>query len=108
MTWEEARQQTIQQWENILQMIGTTDIKEFAQAVNTCTALCEKAQEEYEKEGKTGETRCYFCIRRWQGAQCPRIISDIIVSALEEDWGKVRSQVLQVLEDLQQLELPPE
>ncbi|HEY3285338.1 MAG TPA: hypothetical protein VGN26_23950 [Armatimonadota bacterium] len=108
MTWEEARQRTLDQWRRVGALATARDIKGFAHAVNTCTPLCEKAQDEAEREGLGEDSRCYFCLRLSPRSECRRIFSDLIVTALDGDWTAVQQQVDVVVKDLEAMRVPEE
>ncbi len=108
MTWEEARQEALRQWGRAGEQAAAHDMRGFAHAVNRCTALCDKAREECEREGVPATSRCYFCLHLSPHKHCQRIFTDLIVTALDGDWAAVESEVARILHDLRALRVPAE
>ncbi|HEX3130467.1 MAG TPA: hypothetical protein VH394_24230 [Thermoanaerobaculia bacterium] len=79
MTWKEAQQGTIRQWEGIRDAIGRADTVELLTGINAVCDLCEKS----DQEAGTPIGRCDYCLFYRQFGGCREIsarLSELVVS----------------------------
>lgn len=79
MTWKEAQQGTIRQWENIRNAISRADTVELLTEINAVCDLCEKSEE----ESGTPIGRCDYCLFYQQFGGCREVsatLSELVVS----------------------------
>ena len=79
MTWQEAKDSTIQQWITIQSLIGRADTVELLTEINAVCDLCEKSDE----EAGTPFGRCDYCLFYRQFGGCREVsarLSELVVS----------------------------
>jgi hypothetical protein len=104
MTWNEAKQGTIRQWESIRDAIGRADTVELLTEINAACDLCEKS----DQEAGTPFGRCDSCLFLQQFGGCREVsarLSELVVSG---ELDEVRTIVDDMIHKTENLALPEE
>lgn len=102
MTWNEAREGTLKQWQAIHGMVGTADTVELLTEINAVTDLCEKSDD----VAGTGIGRCEYCLFYQQFEGCQGVSLRMSEAVVEKDWDKVRSLIDGMITRLRALDVP--
>jgi hypothetical protein len=93
MTWKEAQQGTIRQWETIRNAIGKADTVELLTEINAVCDLCEKS----EQEAGTPCGRCDYCLFYRQFGGCREVsarLSELVVSGELDEVSAIVEDVI--------------
>ncbi len=104
MIWKSARDETLDLWRGIRNMIDEPDELELLTEINALCALCEAANAE---EPKT-ITNCERCLAFQQFGGCRGVNLEMSLRVVDKDWGALRELVDRFIDHLKHLELPPE
>lgn len=104
MTWKEAKEGTLRQWEAIRDLIGTADTITLLTEINAVCDLCEKTDE----VAGTPYSRCDYCLFYQQFGGCREVsaqLSELVVSNQLKD---VRVLVDDMIRKTQEMKVPEE
>ncbi len=104
MTWNEAKQGTIRQWEAIRDAIGKADTVELLTEINAVCDLCEKSED----TAGTPIGRCDYCLFYQQFGGCSEVsgkLSELVVSG---ELDEVRALVDDMIRKTEVMALPEE
>jgi len=104
MTWQEARDQTLELWQKIRAMIDTPDELDLLTEVNAICALCDAANEQEPRD----LSRCERCLAFQQFGGCQQINLEMSERIVEKDWPALRELVDRFIHNLESLEMPAE
>lgn len=104
MTWKEAQQDTIRQWENIRDAIGKADTVELLTEINAVCDLCEKS----EQEAGTPYGRCNSCLFLQQFGGCREVSAKLSELVASGQLDEVRVLVDDMIHKTESLVLPVE
>lgn len=102
MSWEEAKDRTIEAWRSIRESLTDGDVVELLRQINSVTDLCEKAKEQ--SHGESG--RCDFCIAFQQFGGCMGISLRMSECAVDENKEELRRLMDQFVSQLESLQAP--
>ena len=102
MTWNEAREGTVRQWQAIRAMVGAADPVELLTEVNAICDLCEKSDE----VTGSGIGRCERCLFYQQFDGCKEVSARISLGIVEKDWQAVRALIDDMIAKLRVMEVP--
>lgn len=104
MTWQEAKDSTIQQWITIQSLIGCADTVELLTEINAVCDLCDKSEE----VAGTPIGRCQSCLFLQQFGGCREVsahLSELVVSG---QLDEVRALVEGMIRATRRLQVPEE
>lgn len=90
MTWKEAQESTIRQWEAIRDAIGTADTVTLLAEINAVCDLCEKSDE---VKGDAPFERCDYCLFYQQFGGCREVSARMSELVVEKRLAEVRALV---------------
>lgn len=104
MTWKEAKQGTIRQWEDIRNAIGRADTVELLTEINAVCDLCEKS----DQEAGTPYGRCDSCLFLQQFGGCREVSARLSELVVEGRLDEVRAIVDDMIRKTEALVVPEE
>jgi hypothetical protein len=104
MTWNEAKQGTIRQWEAIRNAIGKSDRVELLTEINAVCDLCEKS----DQEAGTPFARCDYCLFYQQFGGCLEVSARLSELVVSDKLDEVRTIVDDMIRKTKALVLPEE
>ena len=90
MTWKEAQEGTIRQWESIRDAVGTADTVKLLTEINAVCDLCQKSDE---VKGDTPFGRCDYCLFYQQFGGCQKVSATMSELVASRRWDEVRALV---------------
>jgi len=102
MTWNEAREGTIRQWQAIRALVDSADTVELLTEVNAVCDLCEKS----DAVGDTGIGRCERCLFYQQFGGCQEVSARMSLGIVEKDWQRVRALIDDMIAKLHAMAVP--
>ncbi|HET9227100.1 MAG TPA: hypothetical protein VFR31_10560 [Thermoanaerobaculia bacterium] len=90
MTWKEAQESTIRQWEAIRDAIGTADTVTLLAEINAVCDLCEKSDD---AKGNIPFGRCDYCLFYQQFGGCSEVSARMSELVVEKRLAEVRALV---------------
>lgn len=103
MNWNKARDETLDLWLRIRDLIDNPDELELLTEINAICALCDAANEQEPRD----LTRCERCIAFRQFGGCHEINLEMSERVVEKDWDALRGLVDQFIHNLENLEVAP-
>ena len=104
MTWKEAKQGTIRQWEAIRGAIGKADTVELLTEINAVCDLCEKS----DQEAGTPFGRCDYCLFYQQFGGCREVSARLSELVASGELDEVRTIVGDMIRKTEALVVPEE
>lgn len=104
MTWNEAKQGTIRQWESIRDAIGKADTVELLTEINAVCDLCGKA----DQEAGTPFARCDYCLFYQQFGGCREVSARLSELVASGELDEVRTVVDDMIHKTEALVVPEE
>ena len=104
MRWEEARNQTLDKWYAIRDLVGLCEPVVFIKLINDTNAMCREAEAEAERH-LNRDSACYYCKWSEQYGRCNHLIDAMSVAAERRDWESVRALTLNMIGMLENMRL---
>ena len=104
MTWKEAQEGTIRQWEGIRNAIGTADTVTLLTEINAVCDLCEKSEE---VAGNPSQ-RCEYCLFYQQFGGCREVSARLSELTVEGRLAEVRTLVDDMIAKTAMMKVPDE
>ena len=105
MTWKEAQEGTIRQWESIRDAIGTADTVTLLTEINAVCDLCEKSDE---VKGETPFGRCDYCLFYQQFGGCREVSARLSELTVDGRLDEVRALVDDMIAKTALMKVPAE
>lgn len=105
MTWKEAQEGTIRQWEAIRDAIGVADTVTLLAEINAVCDLCEKSDE---AKGDVPFGRCDYCLFYQQFGGCSEVSARMSELAVENRLDEVRALVDDMIAKTRMMKVPVE
>jgi hypothetical protein len=102
MTWTDAVEGTLRQWNAIRDSIAEPDEVELLTEINAVCDLCEKS----EQEKGSGIGRCERCLFYQQFGGCRDLSARMSEAVVEKDWDRLRHLIDETIRSLKSLSLP--
>lgn len=107
MTWEEARELSIQKWTDVLEMVRRGEpLRDLMERVAEACGFCLKAKELQEQAGDRKPVQCPFCHLYIEYGGCRTPLDEIQELLVNERWEEAEEWLLQLLEKLRIVPLP--
>jgi len=110
-TWQEARERTIEAWEELRDSIAEPDEVALLTGIHAACGLCQLSSEEKTAAVDAGQVeegaiKCDFCPFYDQFGGCRGLNQEMTDCVLEKDWRQLERLVDRFLDLTRRLEMP--
>ena len=107
MNWQDARNEALDKWFAIRDLVGVCEPEAFIALVRDTTGMCHKSMEEADLRNDHANY-CLYCISFEQYGGCKQLIDAMCESANKHDWGSVYGLTTNMIGMLDNLNLESE
>jgi anti-anti-sigma factor len=111
-TWEAARAATVARWRAIQDALDETPHEDVLRQLTSMTALCDRAEELFQRRPGPAAARCEFCPLfyalegRPEDLGCRSVLDPILAAVREENTQAARARVEELIHTLEEMSLP--